>query len=180
MNQPACLHPWPRLSARLRRVNREFRRAARKHCLHPFAIDILPAQNHGRSSTVKPLALLDQRRERCSTGALGALVSGPIHNPDRLGDLVIRHLDDPIGAALDKSRRAARTAMPSAKVSAELVTADNQRSIAIERTQGLQKSPTLLRLTKWNTDSRTASANKVSTGLDAHNGLQFQDYAVGA
>jgi hypothetical protein len=70
--------------------------------------------------------------------------------------------------------------MPSARVTAELVTADNQRSIAIERTQGLQKSPTLLRLTKWNTDSRTASANKVSTGLDAHNGLQFQDYAVGA
>jgi len=70
--------------------------------------------------------------------------------------------------------------MPSARVTAELGHRRQPALDAIERTQGLQKSPTLLRLTKWNTDSRSASANKVSTGLDAHNGLQFQDYAVGA
>jgi hypothetical protein len=44
----------------------------------------------------------------------------------------------------------------------------------------LHAAPWICNLTKWSTDSRTASANKVANSLDARNGLRSLDCAVGA
>jgi hypothetical protein len=73
---------------------------------------------------MKPIALLDQPCQRRSPRTLGTVVGGGMEYPDGLGNLIVRYLNDPIGAAPDDPRAAVsgtRTAMPSAKVSAELV-----------------------------------------------------------
>jgi hypothetical protein len=89
--------------------------------LHPGPIDVLPAQDDG-GRTVQALSVFYQSRKRRGPCTLCALVGGAINSPDGLRYLVIRHLDDPIGAApnyIERRQSGTRTAMPSAKVSAE-------------------------------------------------------------
>jgi hypothetical protein len=53
--------------------------------LHPGAIDIVPAEDHGRSPAPMALAVFDQRGKRGSTGAFRTVMGSAVENADCFG-----------------------------------------------------------------------------------------------
>src|SRR4026209_3062860 len=67
-----------------------------EHACEDFAVDVSAGEHRGDLAPGEPAALLADGCERRSTGTLGAVVGALKQDRDRLRDLVVADLDDPV------------------------------------------------------------------------------------